>query len=406
MTSTATYYRGSADSIKSWHDSSGLDVIAEEFLEFYQDNYSDVEQIGDMTIEIDEQAARLSVSISFRMDNQWEFDEDDKTNYFTIYASEIDADFPDFEGADRSAPFAISHPERTRQTLKFNVDDSWYFEDSRIVEENGAYKFIKDNKFRDEVYTETYEYVTYQDHIKADGFEDAMQRVSEIDDVLGVVMQNSFGEGSWTDSFSDEQIGVFFQAAFIIAAFMSLIGAVIFNKENIAPMQGQTFYPVAMPKFLILTFATLGIYLYYWVYKNWRWILKVQEDELMPKMRTFFMNIMNIALFLRFADHEKTGYNWYGFLALPLGIGFLITGGLANIYDRIPEAPAWMSLALFANLFFIIAPAMQVLKLNEGNDEAIAENSKFGLPSILLLCLWVPLFLIVVFGVAVILIEG
>jgi len=111
FTSESTYFQSGADDMISWKESSGIESIEREYLEFYQDGYPTIEQVGDMTLEVDEDKSAVTITVKYIIHDDWEFDEDDGRDYFTVYTREMDSEVEDFIGSRR---IGVLTPRPTR----------------------------------------------------------------------------------------------------------------------------------------------------------------------------------------------------------------------------------------------------------------------------------------------------
>jgi len=51
--------------------------------------------------------------------------------------------------------------------------------------------------------------------------------------------------------------------------------------------------------------ATSGLYIFYWVYKNWQFVKANERSDIWPAVRTFFYGATIFALFFQIADSQK-----------------------------------------------------------------------------------------------------
>lgn len=105
------------------------------------------------------------------------------------------------------------------------------------------------------------------------------------------------------------------------------------------------FFAVATHKFVAMSLVTIGLYQYYWFYKQWRCVARAAPREPMsPFWRTFFTPLFAFSLFARIgarAELEKLTPGWNDVV---LGIAYLL---LSSSW-RLPE-PWWLiSLLAFA----------------------------------------------------------
>ena len=61
-------------------------------------------------------------------------------------------------------------------------------------------------------------------------------------------------------------------------------------QEELSPWEKPEpwFYPVPVSKFMVMSFFTLNLYTYYWIYQNWKLIRVRTGRDLSPFWRTFF----------------------------------------------------------------------------------------------------------------------
>ena len=159
-----------------------------------------------------------------------------------------------------------------------------------------------------------------------------------------------------------------------------------------------------MPKFLILSFITIGHFQIYWIYKNWLWIKTVRKEDIWPIPRAIFASFMNFALFPRIAEEgdPKHRYAWYSALSIPLAILFFLAAILDRAVDRITTLPDWLAFVQILSLFILVPVAMQVNKYNSEKPELLAKNGKFRWTSWLLIAGYTPIALIVIYGLILI----
>ena len=58
----------------------------------------------------------------------------------------------------------------------------------------------------------------------------------------------------------------------------------------------EIYYPVSILKFSILSFATFQLYLFYWFYKNWKYVKTRDHNNISPFWRTLLFNFWCYAL--------------------------------------------------------------------------------------------------------------
>jgi len=114
-----------------------------------------------------------------------------------------------------------------------------------------------------------YIYQSQQDHIPAEIFSAEMEKIKSLEDELGVEL--TVGT-DWLSGVSESALTTGFILWYGLAALIAMIGAIIRNNVDSEWMSEQVFYPVKLSKFLFLSTVSMGLYAYFWAYKNWRWI--------------------------------------------------------------------------------------------------------------------------------------
>jgi hypothetical protein len=134
-------------------------------------------------------------------------------------------------------------------------------------------------------------------------------------------------------------------------------------------------FAVSLPKLLVLSICTLGLYELYWAYKHWVAIRRVEHSDILPAARAFFGVIFCWALFTRI---EKMGVAAKVPDAPPAGF-LAVAWIIVTLCWRLPD-PVW-AISLGAPLFTlpIQAYANRIdAQLAPGHDR----NARFGLANI------------------------
>jgi len=66
-----------------------------------------------------------------------------------------------------------------------------------------------------------------------------------------------------------------------------------------ADLSEPTYFPVGLPKLAVMSIATLGVYILYGFYVNWKAARRLDGDNPWPLARALFYPIMSYALFRR-----------------------------------------------------------------------------------------------------------
>jgi hypothetical protein len=134
-------------------------------------------------------------------------------------------------------------------------------------------------------------------------------------------------------------------------------------------------FAVSLPKLVVLSIVTFGLYEVYWAYRHWVAIRREERSDILPAARAFFGVIFCWALFRRI---EKMGNAAKVPDAPPAGF-LAVAWIIVTLCWRLPD-PAWV-ISMGAPLFTlpIQAYANRInARLAPGHDR----NARFGLANI------------------------
>jgi hypothetical protein len=146
------------------------------------------------------------------------------------------------------------------------------------------------------------------------------------------------------------------------------------------------FYVVSSRKFLVLYVATLGSYIVYWIYRNWREYKLASNEKVMPILRAIFSIFFIHELFRKVQeklDKNSINYSWkHRNLATYIVVLLLIS----NVLDRMSTKSAgspftdYASLIILAPLAYLFLNAQRAINIacgdenGSGNDKITAAN--------------------------------
>jgi len=112
------------------------------------------------------------------------------------------------------------------------------------------------------------------------------------------------------------------------------------------------YFAVSLLKLSVMSIGTLGIYDFYWFYKNWQLIKQREGTDIMPFGRAFFAVFFGYECFSRIRAHAASLGLPQTILAGPLTAGWIIT----SLLWRLPE-PYWR-ISMLSFLFMLPVQAL------------------------------------------------
>ena len=127
----------------------------------------------------------------------------------------------------------------------------------------------------------------------------------------------------------------------------------------------RLFLPIYPGKFLILTYGTMSLFLFYWIFRTWRGLNASDGKRRWPGVRTFFAPLTTWSALASLRRNLPTCAERRG---IPLGIYGIAFGFMALIPRVLLHAP------LLAEMLFLAAPLTLLPAVNAVNKEAIAQG--------------------------------
>ncbi|WP_170431753.1 DUF3857 domain-containing transglutaminase family protein [Ruegeria arenilitoris] len=397
LTSVSRYRMAAADSILSWYKKVGPTAANRSFLEFYQNSRPQTESVSDLKVDVDETTAEVVITGQYRIPNAWQ--EGETPDWLEFYSDTGDLlhDMPGFVGASRTMPFALPHPVRTRQSMRFILDDTWEIGDDQQSYVQPAFEYHRSENFEDEIYTKEVIYFSKSDRIMADEFVATMGAIQNArnDTQVSLTISPPYDPGfieEWIDGFDEDTFG--FYAYILCALLISLIGASLLKNSDVAWREYQVFHPISLTKFVVMTIGTVGIYPVYWSFKNWQWVRDVDAQSVSPFWRAVFSPITNFSLFARMASVPQESNRFRSSATLLAAI--LLVGEFLGWYEGELEASVedWLLVISIVTLLAWIPVVRHVNKLNTTYPDVIRKNSRFGWPALGMLVLFLPFFVL------------
>jgi len=165
----------------------------------------------------------------------------------------------------------------------------------------------------------------------------------------------------------------------------------------------SAFYVVAIPKFTILFFATLGMYGFYWFYANWQAYRNHTGEKIWPVPRALFSIFFAHSLFTKIQarlEQRKLTYEW---APRSVATWYVIVSIMSNILDRMSMREVWspnsdiLSVLILPAIYYTLLIPQRVINLAEG-DSAVASNRTLTPVNYLWILLGAALWLLAILG--------
>ena len=144
------------------------------------------------------------------------------------------------------------------------------------------------------------------------------------------------------------------------------------DEQTLTPSRSKApvFFPVSLTKLFLLSLCTLSLYQIYWFYKNWHFVKRRENSDIVPAARSILAVFFCYSLFKKISEHSvKTGDK--PVLAGVLGTSWIIT----NVLSILPD-PYW--LVSFLAVVFMLPIQSAVNSMNSKLAPDHDKNDRFS----------------------------
>ncbi len=390
-----------AENARSQLASNGLMKTRANYLNYYQKYYPDIVSKQELTFEEQENGQLKSIE-QYVIEDFWHKDEEAQEHNAWFYANIISQYLSRNGLQGRVDPLAISFPVNASQTIVVNfAEKDWNFSNGELIETNKFFDFSRVVKYNPDSsqLTLQFKYKSKVNYVSAEElplYDKALEKLEDVT-TYGIYRRmasssegNSNSMPESADLFSTENLIYFILGLEII---LLIAGILLWRiEEKFHPYQGDVvYYPVAIPKFLVMSLLTYGIYNSYWIYKNFKY-LKVQSGRnIMPIARGIFDYIWFFPLYSNLRD-ESLKNEFKAKLPSEWIIGLL--AAFYFILNWSKHSSDFILLNIILSAVVLLPLVHYVNQCNQGDKQAIKYNSKWSTRHAFLGLASVPLLVI------------
>lgn len=382
--------------------SNGITALQKKYVDFYSSYYTRVKALANLEEIDDPNTGNITQKEKYSIEKFWEYDKKEQEYSANFYADSIAPYLSKPEQIKRNSPYAISHPIDIQHTIEVKLDDiNWSLPNKETVIDN-AFFYLKSQMHYDKSarqMTLAYDFKSKTDHVPADKTEAYLSEVKKASDLLeyGIVQydQTSADEKNIQDDGDDmtESIIVLSLALLYFGGLIYTIVSWRMDAKKEPDFEEVFYYPVSLPKLLILSFVSFGLYMTYWFYRN-NLYKKIKEDSsIMPIARGIFFTFWYYPLYASLYDDSMQRFNENKVLFKPLAILFAVLFFIVNLLGNKDGA---ISIVFFIMPLFLIPLANYINVVNGMTSAVYIYNSKWKLRHTVLVLLTVPLILLTI----------
>lgn len=381
-----------AENTRHRQASKSQKAIQDEYLNFYNDYYAHIKSADPITFDDNPGRNELIVEEQYVIDDLWKLDEDDNNHYAWFYSNALSHYLTAPQERQRDHPLGLAHPVNVRQIIELKLDEqNWWFDDEDFSEDNEFFLFTNTVRFDEPGNRLTLEY-SY--HSKTDAVSPARlpDYLAALERSNSQINYSIFSDFAPSTGDAEQEINYF---AWIMSLFAFMfIAAIVLWRIDVARhpyVDEMTYYPVALPKFIVLWSLTFGIYGIYWFYRNWKYVRQRDQSDIMPFARGFFYYLWYYSLF---EDLREDSIRRYGRPRLPAPA---VGAALAVAFFILNLAGSFSGYELLFTCIasLLVLPMVNFINhINGHDDPAYRHNSRWRIHHYLLTLLALPLLAI------------
>jgi hypothetical protein len=393
FTTQFNYMGFSAINRRSSVAKDGLTSVQKSYFEYYQDYFKQLSIKDEISVLEDEKTGQFITKESYEIGDFWEKTKDGYEASF--YASEIQNSVYEPSQTNRTAPLYFNYPNNIDTTIKLHFNEqNWTFENNEEVIDNDFFSLIHTVRYSDNILTLHYVFSAKQDHIPAGQLSTYLaQREALITATYFPILKYANPDDiakstSNTQANTDLSWIEYTLYAYILAIVVFIVLWRIESAKR-TKFEEALYYPVTPPKFLIYSILTMGCYISYWCYRNFKVIKERDNSNIIPIARGIFALIWYYPLYRVLVQDSEQQFSQNKVMphALAIFLSILVLlSGLTYYFDE------------YALLFTLILPLLWLplvsyISKHTHSEKAQTYNSKWRIHQIVISVIFLPLLL-------------
>ncbi|AQS37860.1 transglutaminase-like enzyme, predicted cysteine protease [Shewanella psychrophila] len=399
--SVKSRYQGErAQSFRYQLEDIGLKALQTSYEDYYRKDFSGIKLANKLIIDDNGQTGVVNTQEAYQIDNAWQPDGADFNINFVSYSIQNALEKP--TNSNRQSPFSTRYPNKITHKIHIKVSNGdWQFPNETITESNPyfIYNFTSNFDDAEKTLTLTFNYESKVEYIAAMNVGDYISSINKIEDSLYYSVM-TYGEGSTPavseTSVSESVVGDTLDKKdklillCVLLYSLGLIYAIVtwrFDSKSRLEYPDEKYYPVSRRKLFFLSLSTGGLYISYWMYRNWKYINQTEQLGIMPIARGIFSPFWYYGLFSHLVDDSKERYSRNRIMPMSFGVVAAIIFFIANYAYNSDD---WYLAGVLATPILLFPLINYIIKLNGRNSEAYIDNSAWKIRHTVVSLLFIP----------------
>ena len=393
---TTTYQGEQGTRIRGRLADIGLQSLSDNYQNYYKNSFNDLEVATPMSVSQNTQTGTTIFKEHYVIKQPW-IKADNGSFGLSVYESQVS---PYISMPESHGPrvLSLSHPITLSGDIKLKLlDQKWTFDKEVLNETNPFFDFNYKVTFDDSIneLTLAYHYQSKVDRVEANEVDQYVAALRNVADVgsfglvdYGTANSTTASDNDFIDDLdTDSRILLSYVFCFFIGTSFCLVS---WLREK-APADDAQFYPVSTTKMSVMIFMTLGVYIYYWCYKNWQYIRTLEQSSIWPRARAFFNVVWYFPLFAKLKANNDAREQPKKLISETTAISLFVVYVIVSITYSMRD-DFYVDVLILIVTFLPLA--LYINRINDKAGAAYQHNSRWRLRHLVIGLCVLPLYLV------------
>lgn len=375
-TVSSAYWGLDAEKIRRQIAEQGLQELQNTYLDFYRKYYPHIRPQAPIEVKCLDTCNELKTIERYHVEQFWKDDGNGQRSMAEFYTNALYSHLKKPDQRERQDPYTISHPVDIKQSILVEILESMSVDAFNFSEENEFFIFYATaSQGRPKSMMRlSYHYRSLTDSVPAAQIGTYMAAIDRVNKNLDYRLFDQE-----TEQISEDENLRQANLILILIGLLVLAMAYIFVEWIVDIRKNRkdtelAYFPVSHVKFAILSMVTLGLYQFYWFYKQWVYVRDRDDSSIMPFFRAIFLPLWFYALYL---ELKKDSLERFGRSRLPGAPIIVLLLILLIAFNFLGYSNTIVGFAEYLSFLCLMPFANYVVYINRKSKQALAANSRF-----------------------------
>jgi transglutaminase-like putative cysteine protease len=179
-----SYSGDEANSMRHYFRSTSRDEVTKSYLNFYANDYPDIEAARDVAYDDDELNNVFTTRERYNITRFWTYDSIAGKHTVSIYPRTLASYITKPGTKIRTMPYALVYPRHVKQQVTLQMPDTWDIENTEKSIETSGFDYKSAATYQDTLITLKYEYRTKKTHLEPSEINEYLKKIEDVQNDL------------------------------------------------------------------------------------------------------------------------------------------------------------------------------------------------------------------------------